>query len=87
MAYEFIAIHRESFERAVVQVKTGSTSINFDAWRDRRERLFLFQSNGLYEGQPESDVIALQPAEIKAFVQENLGTDAGGGAALGRDCP
>jgi len=73
MAYEFIVIHRQNFERAVVQVKTGTTSINFDDWRDRREKVFLFQSNGLYEGPPASNVTAIQPAEIKAFIQENPG--------------
>jgi hypothetical protein len=32
MRYEFIAIHRETQERALVQVKTGNTALDTDTW-------------------------------------------------------
>lgn len=71
MSFEFYLIHRETRERAVVQIKTGNTSLNTDEWKDRLERVFLFQSNGLYYGDSHPSVVCIPPAEIEAFMDEN----------------
>jgi hypothetical protein len=71
MSFEFYLIHRETRERAVVQIKTGNTALNTDEWRDWSERVFLFQSNGLYFGESHPSVVCIQPAEIEAFMLTN----------------
>lgn len=71
MSFEFYLIHRETRERAVVQIKTGNTSLNTDEWKDRLERVFLFQSNGLYFGENHPSVECIWPAEIEAFMLAN----------------
>lgn len=71
MSFEFYLIHRETRERAVVQVKTGHDSLNSDEWKDRRERVFLFQSNGVYFGDSHPSVVCIPPAEVEAFMTEN----------------
>jgi hypothetical protein len=71
MSFEFYLIHRETRERAIVQIKTGHTPLNVDEWRDRRERVFLFQSNGLYFGESDPSVACISPAEIEAFMDQN----------------
>ena len=71
MSFEFYLIHRETRERAVVQIKTGNTSLNTDEWKERLERAFLFQSNGLYFGQNHPLVVCIPLAEIEAFMLAN----------------
>lgn len=71
MSFEFYLIHRETRERAVVQIKTGNTWLNTDEWSDRNERVILFQANGLYSGGSHSSVACIQPTEIENFIAEN----------------
>ena len=71
MSFEFYLIHRETRERAVVQIKTGNTWLNTDEWSDRNERVILFQANGLYSGPSHSSVVCIQPTEIEKFIAEN----------------
>ncbi|MCB1130029.1 MAG: hypothetical protein KDN05_02805 [Verrucomicrobiae bacterium] len=71
MSYEFYLIHRESRERAIVQIKTGNTGLNADDWTGRNERVFLFQSNGLYSGREHPSIECISPAEIQAFMVRN----------------
>ena len=69
MAYEFVLIHGETKERAVVQVKTGHTPLNTNEWRDATHKVFLFQTDGNYLGGEHRSVVCVQPAEILAFMQ------------------
>jgi hypothetical protein len=71
MSFEFYLIHHETRERAVVQIKTGNTSLNSNEWIDRGERVFLFQSNGPYFGETRESVVCIPPAEIETFMMEN----------------
>lgn len=71
MSFEFYLIHRETRERAIVQIKTGNTWLDPDEWNDRIERVFLFQSNGLYSGEARGSVVCICPAEIEAFMVAN----------------
>ncbi len=71
MGYEFVAIHRETFERVVVQVKTGNTPLHPDAYAGFGEKVFLFQSSGVYRGPEVPNVVCLRPDDVKRFVWEN----------------
>ncbi|WP_170267067.1 hypothetical protein [Brevifollis gellanilyticus] len=71
MSYEFYLIHRETRQRAGVQVKTGDSGLNVEDWKDRPEYVFLFQANGLYSGGPARGVECLAPTEIEIFMVEN----------------
>jgi hypothetical protein len=71
MSFEFYLIHSETRERAVVQIKTGNTPLSADEWADRPERVFLFQSNGLYFGGSHTSVVCISPADIENFMLEN----------------
>jgi hypothetical protein len=68
MSYEFYLIHRETRERAVVQVKTGNTPIDADEWKDRGSKVFLFQANGLYSGDGDASVLCISPKVIMEFM-------------------
>ena len=72
MSYEFVAIHRDTSERAIVQVKTGRSRLNREGWENFDEKIFLFQSNGLYYGAEGSNVICLQPRVIEEFMQNRV---------------
>ena len=72
MGYEYVLINRETFERAVVQVKTGHTSLNRDDWSDfGNETVFLFQSYGNYTGSEHRKVECIDPDELRSFIFSN----------------
>lgn len=72
MSYEFIAINCETYERAIVQVKTGNTELNVEDWEDLAETVFLFQANGKYRGSEAQNVICLRPNIIETFIRANI---------------
>lgn len=72
MAYEFVAIHRDTHERALVQVKTGATQMNVGVWGNFTEKVFLFQASGNYEGEPAPNVVALSPKMVEEFMQTHI---------------
>ena len=72
MGYEYILIHRQTFERAVVQVKTGDTTrLNRDDFADFGERVFLFQSYGNYNGAMYNHVECIDPDVLRDFLFNN----------------
>ena len=80
MSYEYILIHRDSKERAVVQVKTGGSPLDRDKWsaiasRLRRSpgeaRAILFQSYGNYTGSEHRNVDCVSPDDLWEFMAEN----------------
>jgi len=68
MAYEFIAIHKKTRERAIVQVKSGHTNLATDIWGNFQEKVFLFQAHGHYTGVPTENVIQIAPKAIERFM-------------------
>ena len=72
MRYEFLAIHRDTHARALVQVKTGNTPLDTDSWSRFPETVFLFQAHGIYTGSPAANVIQLLPQTIKNFMEERF---------------
>ena len=73
MRYEFVAIHRDTRERALVQVKTGNTSLDTESWVRFPEKVFLFQSHGIYTGRPAANVVSLNPPVIERFMEADFG--------------
>jgi hypothetical protein len=73
MSYEFLLIHKDTKEKAIVQVKTGDTPLNSKnpKWQDKAEKVFLFQANGKYANQSSNNVVCLLPAEIETFMKDN----------------
>lgn len=71
MNYEFYLINRSTNEKAIVQVKTGNEPINPKQWINKKEKVFLFQSNGFYNGNSENNIICISPQEIENFMFKN----------------
>jgi len=71
MSYEFYVIHSETRAKGITQVKTGNTPLDRKDYANKAERVFLFQSNGIYRGEEVTGVTCLSPTEIEAFMHEN----------------
>jgi hypothetical protein len=71
MSYEFYLIHRQTRQRAIIQIKTGNTGLCTSDWKNRAEHVFLFQSNGLYSGEPQLGVECLSPEAVEVFMWAN----------------
>ena len=72
MGYEYILINRDTFDRAVVQVKTGDTTqLNRDDFSGFGERVFLFQSYGNYTGAEHGHVECIAPDVLCTFLFKN----------------
>ena len=72
MGYEFVAIHKKTRERAVVQVKTGHTHLPGDVWGGFKEKVFLFQTHGNYTGLPTPNVVQIAPKTIEYFMISHI---------------
>ena len=72
LSYEFYLINKDTKEKAIVQVKSGNTSLTPSEWAGRKEKVFLFQSNGNYNGEGNNAVVCIAPKEIQTFMYENL---------------
>jgi hypothetical protein len=73
MSYEFYLINKNTHEKAIVQVKTGHTPLSPDApqWINRNEKVFLFQSSGIYKCDSKKNVICIEPDIIEDFMYNN----------------
>lgn len=71
MAYEFFLIHGITRQRAVVQVKTGHSSLDAEEWKGQAERVFLFQADGHYGFGSASGVECIVPEAIESFMVQN----------------
>ena len=72
--YEYYLINPDTKERAIVQVKTGNVALNpnSETWTRRKEKVFLFQSNGIYINEPQSsNIICIEPNVIEKFMLDN----------------
>lgn len=72
MRYEFVAINPDSYDRAVVQVKTGETPLNSEDYVNVDEYVFLFQANGNYKGENPGNVELLRPSDVEKFIRDNI---------------
>ena len=74
LRFEFMLAHSETNEKAVTQVKTGDRRLNFDDYADdaRHRRIFLFQSNGHYDGQGADRVESISRGELASFLRDRI---------------
>lgn len=77
MSYEYMLIHRDTKERAVIQVKTGRTPLDRDEWSaiasrmsgsPSKVRAILFQSYGEYTGCEHRNVECISPDDLWEFI-------------------
>lgn len=72
MSFEYLAVDPKSGERALSQVKTGRVAINRDNYVHLPYKIFLFQSNGLYEGTGAENVVCVSREEMLRFLDMSL---------------
>lgn len=71
MSYEFYLVDKETKEKAIVQVKTGHTPLTPSEWANWKEKVFLFQASGNYNGSPVDNVVCIEPKDIEMFMYSN----------------
>ena len=70
MTYEFELKHRQTGKSAVVQVKSGGTSLNIDDYTNLDTDVFLFATCGRYFGTPKPNIQTIDPEIIRKFLYE-----------------
>ena len=68
--YEFVLVNRETGERAIVQVKSGGTSINASQYAGE-EKAFLFAASGDYGSNIPRNTIIITRNELNKFMQKS----------------
>ncbi len=73
MSYEFILKDRKTYNEAVVQVKTGHTSVDLSMLPDNSEiKIYAFATSGSYlNRESRNNVTLLGLDEIKKFMKDN----------------
>ncbi|MDW8018412.1 MAG: hypothetical protein RMI36_11365 [Thermus sp.] len=69
MRYEFYVVHPKTGERGMVQVKTGNTPLDRNAYASAPGTVFLFQPHGRYLGEEKPNVRCLTRDELLGFVE------------------
>lgn len=69
--YEFVLVHRETGQEAVVQVKNGAVNLSTTALRSPGRQVFLFTSRGEYLGPRHADVTCLSRGDLLSFAASN----------------
>ncbi len=70
--YEYVLVHKETGKSAVAQVKKGNTSLYASDFNDVDAKVYLFTTEGKYEGNFQDSIHILTKDEIEAFVYEHL---------------
>ena len=71
MMFEYLMINPKTLQRALVQVRTGDTAIDLDNYVDMDETIFVFQSNAVYDGEGDKNVIQITRDNLNNFLLEN----------------
>jgi hypothetical protein len=69
--YEFVLCHRDTHQRAVVQVKHGNVDFNIKEYSGFSDKFFLFTSGGRYIGDASPRVECLNRNVIANFIALN----------------
>jgi len=70
MTYEFELKHRQTGKSAVVQVKSGWSSLDRDDYSKLDTEVFLFTTSGQYYGGLKPNIKTISPDEIRKFLYE-----------------
>lgn len=68
--YEYVLKHRDTGEKAVVQVKRGNVPLDAEEYQALDGTVYLFTSGGDQRGEA-SNVTFIDPSTIRGFLQEN----------------
>jgi hypothetical protein len=71
MTVECMFVALDDGSKVSVQVKSGQTPLNRDAYGAFDGVVYLFAAGGQYYGEPQVRCICLEPDTIRAFVFEN----------------
>ena len=76
MRYELVLVHRDSKERAIVQVKGGRTPLADSDYIEYVEKgtvnkVFLFQAHGIYQGDGHPGVCRIQRDDLLQFMLDH----------------
>ena len=74
MKFEFYMVNPKTNDKATTQVKTGNVCLNIDEYPSPPgfKKVFLFQSNELYEGVPSDKVICISRKELLDFLKQSI---------------
>jgi hypothetical protein len=72
MSFEYLAIDPKTGERALTQIKTGNVALNKDDYKRYKYKIFLFQSNELYEGEDAANVNTITREQLTDFLNKSL---------------
>lgn len=72
MSFEYLAINPKTGERALTQIKTGNVVLNKDNYKRYEYKIFLFQSNELYEGENVANVNIITREQLTDFLDKSL---------------
>jgi hypothetical protein len=70
MEYEFELKQKQTGKSAVVQVKSGETSINIDDYGKLDTDIYLFATSGQYYGTAKPNIKTIDPEIIRTFLYE-----------------
>ena len=70
MTYEFELKSRTTGKSAVVQVKSGWTTLNLDDYATLDTDIYLFATCGQYNGSPKSNITTIDTEKIRTFLYE-----------------
>lgn len=72
MSFEYLLIDPNTGERALTQIKTGNVSLNKDDYKGYKYKIFLFQSNELYQGADSTNVKTITRKQLTDFLIASL---------------
>lgn len=70
--YEFVLKHKDSGEKAIVQVKSGNVPLNIDSFKGIADKVFLFTTEGSYEGVLNESIEVLNKDNVEEFIFNNI---------------
>lgn len=71
MSFEYYVVNPMTGERASAQVKTGNVTLSSDDYADTPRKVFLFQSNDIYTGSEQKNVVCVSRDEMTNFLQSS----------------
>lgn len=70
--YEFVLKHKDSGEKAIVQVKSGNVPLNIDSFKGLADKVFLFTTEGSYQGKLNESIEVLNKDTVEEFIFNNI---------------
>ncbi len=72
MRFEFLLVNSTTFEKGLMQVKTGEVVINQDEYKDVSDKVFLFQSNEKYSGTASKNINCISRDDVYNFLKNSV---------------